>query len=48
MDEADFNREVACIRRRYAQRRSELDLPTYVALSYDGIVDEAEQLALLD
>ena len=46
MDEATFNREVAFIRRRYAQRR--LDLPTYVALSYDAMADEAEQLAFLD
>ena len=46
MDKATFNREVAFIRRAYAQRSG--DLPKFVASSYDQFVEEAEQLAFLD
>ena len=45
MDEAMFNNEVAFIRRAYAER---MTLPRFVALSYDEITDEAEQLAVLN
>lgn len=46
MDEATFNREVALIRRVFAQRT--FGLPKFVAMSYDGVVDEAERLAMLE
>ena len=39
------NNEVAFIRRAYAER---MTLPRFVALSYDEITDEAEQLAVLN
>ena len=46
MDEATFNREVAFIRHAYC--RPSMGLPKFVASSYEGIADEAEQLGLLD
>lgn len=46
MDEATFKREVAFIRRAYAQRGG--DLPKFVASSYDQIANEAKQRAFLN